>query len=92
MLKGIKLKKIFLLASSIIILCSSTKCSFNVEGDQVAFIHPSDGTANVHIFTQSNPIAVTDKEVRSLAELEGWVCIPPKNAARYRRKFEKSQK
>lgn len=62
---------------------------FDIKGDDVAFIYPKEGIANVRQFANNCPIQVTQAKTVDINELTGWVCIPPDKAAKYRREYEK---
>lgn len=62
---------------------------FDIKGDDVAFIYPSEGIANVRQFTNSCPVKVNQAVTVPITDLTGWVCIPPEKAAKYRREYEK---
>lgn len=77
------MKKIFLLASSFLI----AGC-FDIKGATVAFIYPDEGVASVRTITNGCPVKVSEKSTMQLKELSGWVCISPKDAAKFRREYE----
>ena len=83
-MKEKNLKSQFLLVISL----SLTGC-FDIKGDDVAFIYPKEGIANVRQFANNCPIQVTPAKTVDISELTGWVCIPPEKAAKYRREYEK---
>lgn len=64
-------------------------CKFEIKGDDVAFIYPSEGIANIRQFANSCPVKVTQPKTVNINELNGWVCIPPEKATQYRREYEK---
>lgn len=84
-MKEKNLKSQFLLAISFLIV----GCKYEIKGDTVAFIYPSENRANVRTFSNSCPVKVSEPTTVSLAELEGWICVPADQAAKHRREFEK---
>ena len=62
---------------------------FDIKGDDVAFIYPKEGSANLRQISSNCPVKVTTPTTVDINELTGWVCLPPEKAARYRREYEK---
>lgn len=81
-------KLIVLLFSTYVLLCS-TSCKYDATGTETGFIYPKEGIANVRTVTQSCPIQVSEKVVKNINELDGWVCVPPEYAQKMRRAHEK---
>ena len=79
-----KIKCLFLVLS---VFCLSG--CFDIKGDDVAFIYPKEGIANIRQFTNSCPVQVTKPRTVAISELSGWVCINGETAAKYRREYEK---
>ena len=84
--KGTILKKKFLLVSSLLL----TGC-FDITGSTTAFIYPDEGIARIRTITNKCPIQVSQAETVPISQLTGWVCIPPDEAAEFRREYEKKE-
>lgn len=67
---------------------SSTKCSYDPSGTTVMFVYPKENIANVRTITNGCPIKVSDPITQPLNDYDSLVCLPPKEAAEFRRQFE----
>lgn len=73
---------------SLVVISFLTGC-FDLKGDDVAFIYPDEGIANIRQFANSCPVQVTKAVTVDIKELDGWVCVSAEQAAKYRREYEK---
>lgn len=81
--------KIFLLLLSVVFLMSAKKCSIDLTGYTPAVIKSDLGYANKFTVKQSCPI-LTEAKIDQIEfkDMNGWVCIPPKQYAEIRREYE----
>lgn len=69
-----------------------SSCKIDLVGDKVAKIYPVDGYADVATIVESCPLKIGTIEEKSINELQGWVCVPESQAAKYRRDYSKDCK
>jgi hypothetical protein len=72
----------------ILLVIFLASCKHDLTGDKVARIYPTDGYADVGTIKKSCPIILEVTEEKPIADMAGWVCIPPEQATDYRRKYE----
>jgi hypothetical protein len=60
-------------------------------GDYFAKIYPKDGYADVVQVEQEEPIKVGEAVETKIEDLSGWICVPEKQFAKYRRAYDLSK-
>lgn len=76
----------------LVIFLFLTSCKVDLVGDKVAKIYPVDGYADVATVVESCPVKIGTIEEKPIDELQGWVCVPESQLAKYRREYSKDCK
>lgn len=79
--------KYLLLASLLLVGCKEVK----LVGDEFCKVYPDDGYADCSTVNSEKPVKVTDPIEKKISDLDGWIAVPEKQFAKYRRAYESSQ-
>lgn len=60
-------------------------------GDLFCKIYPQDNYADCTNVLEQKPVKVTDPVEHPMSDLSGFVCVPEKQFAKYRRAYESGQ-